>query len=119
MYTKSFNTKKTWLGAMFSFALVAIMGLAFAFKPSNSSANTKKVQPNLYWYQISSSGTLQAQLNSTPQTKDDSMPGGSNPLTSCEDQTAADCIRGYETVQTIDDVAPAPADNDHRVRFSN
>lgn len=36
MYTKK-NNSKTWLGAVFSIALVAIIGLTFAFKPFNKS----------------------------------------------------------------------------------
>lgn len=35
------SNKKTWLGAMFSFALVAIMGLTFAFKASNHVESKK------------------------------------------------------------------------------
>lgn|GEM_PF-4438815 len=43
------NNKKTWLGAMFSFALVAIMGLTFAFKPANLSKTEKAKRVNYYF----------------------------------------------------------------------
>ncbi len=84
-----------------------------------TKVKAKRQQPLLYWYQISSSGRLQSQLNSAPQTKDDAMPGGANPLTDCEDQTTADCIRGYATVQTIGIPAPAVPGDDYHVTFSN
>jgi len=35
------NNKRAWLGAMFSFALVAVMGLTFAFKPFERKATDK------------------------------------------------------------------------------
>ncbi|SDL38468.1 hypothetical protein [Pedobacter antarcticus] len=116
MNTKSFN-RKTWLGAMFTFALVAVLGLTFAFVPAKSVVE-KKVQPSLYWYSISSSSTLQAQLNTSPQTKDDSMQGGANPITDCADETETNCIVGYPNPQTINSLAPAPASDDHRIAFS-
>ncbi|RZJ92626.1 hypothetical protein [Pedobacter psychrodurus] len=50
MYTKSFNTKKTWLGAVFTLALVAIMGLTFAFKPSNSPTTEHKRASDYFRY---------------------------------------------------------------------
>ncbi|MFC3561150.1 hypothetical protein [Pedobacter jamesrossensis] len=50
MYTKSFNTKKTWLGAMFTFALVAIMGLTFAFKPFNKESKNANAKVTTYYY---------------------------------------------------------------------
>lgn len=115
MNTKSFN-RKTWLGAVFTFALVAVLGLTFAFIPAKPVVE-KKTQPSLYWYSISS-GKLASQLNTAPQTKDDSMPGGANPLTNCEDLTTVPCIVGYETVQTPEIKVPAPASPDHRITFN-
>lgn len=47
------NNKKTWLGAMFTFALVAIMGLTFAFKPF--SKEDKKVKRLLYTFEYNGS----------------------------------------------------------------
>ncbi|WP_316740708.1 hypothetical protein [Pedobacter antarcticus] len=41
MNTKSFN-RKTWLGAMFTFALVAVLGLTFAFKPFSKAKESEK-----------------------------------------------------------------------------
>lgn len=115
MNTKSFN-RKTWLGAMFTFALVAVLGLTFAFVPAKSVVE-KKVQPDLYWYSISS-GKLASQLNSSPQNKEDSMPNGANPLTNCEDLTTVPCIVGYETVQSPGINVPATASPDHRITFN-
>lgn len=46
------NNKKTWLGAVFTFALVAIMGLTFAFKPVTSN-NANRKAPVWYQYQLS------------------------------------------------------------------
>ncbi|WP_316778923.1 hypothetical protein [Pedobacter antarcticus] len=116
MNTKSFN-RKTWLGAVFTFALVAVLGLTFAFIPAKS-VSEKKAQPSLYWYEVDPSGSLQTQLNSIPQTKDVSMPGGAKPLTDCEDQTEAVCIVGYRTEQTIGSNPAIPSSNDQRITFS-
>ncbi len=118
MNTKSFN-RKTWLGAVFTFALVAVLGLTFAFIPAKS-VSEKKAQPSLYWYSIDQNdNTLKAQLNSSPQTKDDSMPNGANPLTECRDLTSTPCIVGYETAQPTGIDVPATAGIEHRIAFSN
>lgn len=116
MNTKSFN-RKTWLGAMFTFALVAVLGLTFAFKPAKPAVE-KKVQPSLYWYSISPTNTLQAQLNTSPQTKDDSMENGANSLTNCKDETPKVCIIGYDSEQTLGTSIPSSVANDHSIRFS-
>lgn len=118
MNTKSFN-RKTWLGAMFTFALVAVLGLTFAFIPAKPVVE-KKVQPSLYWYSIDQNdNTLKAQLNSSPQTKDDSMPNGANPLTDCRDLTSVPCIVGYEAVQPTGIDVPATASFQHRIASNN
>lgn len=115
MNTKSIN-RKTWLGAMFTFALVAVLGLTFAFIPAKPVVE-KKTQPNLYWYSISPINTLQAQLNSNPQTKDESM-NGANSLTNCKDETPKVCIIGYDSEQTLGTSIPSLVANDHSIRFS-
>lgn len=117
MNTKSFN-RKTWLGAVFTFALVAVLGLTFAFIPAKS-VSEKKAQPSLYWYSISASNTLQAQLNGIPQTKEDSMPNGANKLTNCKDESTDDCIVGYRTQQPLGINVPEPESDDHRITFSD
>ena len=42
------NNKRTWLGATFSFALVAIMGLTFAFKAGDKTVKTD--DPESYFF---------------------------------------------------------------------
>ncbi|MDN3551023.1 hypothetical protein [Mucilaginibacter aquaedulcis] len=51
------KNKKVWLGAMLSFAFVAIIGVAFAFKPDVKKTvpvNTTKAAA-LYWYHVNPS----------------------------------------------------------------
>jgi hypothetical protein len=51
------KNKKVWLGAMLSFAFVAIIGVAFAFKPDVKKTvpvNTTKMAA-LYWYHVDAS----------------------------------------------------------------
>jgi len=88
--------------------IIPVLAIILAF--SSSAFTTKKIvkdlQPALFWYSLDGSGNLAAQLNTTAQTKDDSMPGGDNQLTDCEDVTAVHCIVGYTSTQTIN--APAP-----------
>jgi hypothetical protein len=76
-------------------------------------------QPSLYWYTINADQTLGALQNTTPETKADAMPGGSNPLTSCTDQVSPDCLRGYSTTQTIGEIAPPPQGDDYRIQESD
>lgn len=73
MYTKSFNTKKTWLGAMFTFALVAIMGLTFAFKPAKKYDGT--------WFSYNPSGS---QNSAASYTRNPSGGGCSGDVSLCE-----------------------------------
>jgi hypothetical protein len=95
MGRKLFNFKNIAMVAVFS--LIAFVGFS-AFK----NADIKPVQqPALYWYSISSSNTLASQLNSTPQTKNESLPTGGNPLTECEDTSSDFCIVGYTTPQSV------------------
>ncbi len=94
------------------FAFVLGLGLVFtqsAFKSHND-------QPPLFWYEISSTGTLQTQLNEVKVDKDEAM-FGSVPLTECQDVSTDYCIIGYDTEQVIDTSAPSPDSEDHVVLF--
>ena len=102
----------------------AIIGMAAIFYSiSFGFAENKELdtlqQPALFWYQISATGTLEELKNEVAQTKDDSMPDGSNPLTGCDDTAEDDCLRGYETEQDLNIPAPSVPDDDHRIRFSD
>ncbi len=87
---------------------------------SFKGGSTKRTdQPELFWYTFSG-GVLTAELNGgVAQTKDDSLPGGNNPLTSCTDAAVIDCIRGYEEPQTVPSSAPAPAGDDYHIKRTN
>ncbi len=101
--------------------IIPVLAIVLAF--SSSAFTTKKVvrlvQPSLFWYSLNGSGQLQAQLNSTAQTKDDSMPAGANPITDCEDQTSEHCIVGYTSTQSTGIPAPAVAGDDYRINTNN
>lgn len=103
------NLKKSIFGL---FALVMVFGLVFTL-----SAFKLKTQPELYWYKISATNTLEEQLNEFKVDKDEAM-NGAEPLTDCPDSGDDYCIIGYETEQTINDPAPSPATNDHVVRYT-
>lgn len=99
-------------------ALVFGLGLTTIGTMSSFEAQSLKragSQPELYWYAFSG-GNLTAELNGgVPQTKDESLPEGSNPLTTCDDVTSIDCIRGYDAPQTVPSIAPAPAGPDYHI----
>lgn len=111
--------------------IVAVLGMAMMIGLSvwsltsegteNSKAVTpvEKAEPALYWYSVSSSNTLGAQLNSTPQTKSESMPGGSKQITNCQDELEANCIVGFATPQAPGSPAPSNPAEDHRINQSN
>lgn len=80
-----------------------------------AKSTAKQVEPALYWYPVTSGNTLGAQLNSTPQTKSESMPSGSKQITNCEDTTDELCIVGFETPQSPGSSAPSNPSEDHRI----
>lgn len=94
--------------------VVGLAGSAFtgASETNTKSANTQ--EPELYWHQVRADETLGPVINaSNPQTKSESMPSGSNPLTPCNDNSAIDCLQGFEAPQSEGtDANPTPASNE-------
>lgn len=84
---------------------------------SKAAATVEKAEPALYWYEVDLvNNTIGNQVNTSPQTKSESMPGGSNQITECEDQTAELCLVGFETAQNPDTPLPTNPDEEHSIR---
>jgi hypothetical protein len=109
--------------------IVAVLGMAMMIGLSawsltsegteNSKAVTpvEKAEPALYWYEADLvNNTIGNQVNTSPQTKSESMPGGSNQITDCEDQTAELCLVGFEAPQSPNTPLPTNPDEEHSIR---
>jgi len=87
---------------MVAVALVGFSVLLFSFGTIGESAPVKieTVEDALYWHPVDANNQLGPAINSTPQTKSESIPSGANPLTDCEDSTPEACLQGFSSPQT-------------------
>ena len=98
--------------------VVGLVGSAFTSASSNKIAEANIQQPSLYWHQVRDDNTLGAPINATPQTKNQSMPSGSNPLTSCNDNSAVDCLQGFDTPQSEGSATNPSPSADERIGYN-
>lgn len=72
---------------------------SWSFATSNDDTHLQ-TEPALYWHEVDANNKLGPVLNSSPQTKSQSMPTGSNPLTECTDNSEDSCLQGFTSPQT-------------------
>lgn len=102
--------------------LAAIAGMALSSFSVIKTETNNNFETGYFWYNIQPDGTIAGSaLNSSPETKSDAMPGGSQPLTSCADQITEDCLVGCtsSTLGTGDTPDAPTQSGDNRIHKSN
>src|SRR5690606_23618745 len=100
---------------------VAIAGIGLVLASVEKADKHVEVQPSepaVFWHKVDENGELGPVLNldpSIPQTKSESMPGGSKQITNCDDTTPNPCLRGYDTPQNVGDPAGTPPNANYRI----
>ncbi|MCS3552744.1 MULTISPECIES: hypothetical protein [unclassified Sphingobacterium] len=97
---------------------VGIAGTSLMAAEWNKESKTALTEPPLFWYKIDASGNIGSLENlnpSVPQSKTESMPGGSKQITPCDDTSTEVCLRGYESPQTTGSPAGPALSADHRI----
>lgn len=99
---------------------IAGIGLVLASieKEVEETVSAQPAEPALFWHEVDENGFIGPLQNldaSVPQTKSESMPGGSKQITDCNDATTNPCLRGYDTPQNVGDPAGTPPDANYSI----
>ncbi|KKX52108.1 hypothetical protein [Sphingobacterium kitahiroshimense] len=100
---------------------VGIAGTSLMAAEWNKESKSLLTEPPLFWYEIDASGNIGNLENlnpSVPQSKTESMPGGSKQITQCSDNTSEVCLRGYESPQATGSPAGPALSADHQINQS-
>lgn len=114
---KALNLKNIVAALTIAIASIGFVLAAFE-KKSEETVSAQPSEPALFWHKVDENGELGPVLNldpSVPQTKSESMPGGSKQITNCDDATANPCLRGYDTPQNVGDPAGTPPNANYRI----
>jgi len=113
---KRLSLKK--IAAVLTLAIAGIGLVLASIENIDKQVEVQPAEPALFWHEVDENGFIGPLQNldaSVPQTKSESMPGGSKQITDCNDATTNPCLRGYDTPQNVGDPAGTPPDANYSI----